>query len=70
MTLITTPLRLNRAEEELRGRAKFHNQSQPVQGERSSRKRQCGEEEEAGRKGQLSGQESEREEKRKGKRSQ
>lgn len=66
MTLITTPLRLNRAEEELRGRAKFHNQSQPVQGERSSRKRQCGEEEEAGRKGQ----ESEREEKRKGKRSQ
>lgn len=38
-----------------------------MQGERSSRKRQCGEEEEARRKGQLSGQESEREEKIKGK---
>lgn len=55
MTLVATPLRLNTFK------------SQQVQGERSSRKRQCGEEAEARRKGQLPGQESEREEKRKGK---
>lgn len=41
-----------------------------MEGERSSRKRQCREEEEARRKGQLSGQESERQEKIKGKRRQ